>query len=157
MVLVGPMPTQHRDLGDLPDMATDVGRELGEVARHACKIEEHFVDGVGLDDGNKVRQHFVDAPAHAAKERLVGRVPDDRLQFWALGDEMIWLAHLETEVLGLAGQRNGAAIIVGEDHERLVAQLRVERPLARAIEAVRVDQGEHQTSVRTSACTMAQT
>ena len=108
----------------------------------------------------KPRQHAHDAGAHVAVERVVARADDHAVPGEALPVQVPGCAHLDAERLGLVRAGDDAAIVVGQHHDGLAPQLRLEHPLARRIEVVAVDQRErdrHGYSMRIACLTTPQT
>ena len=143
-VLVGPMPTlTGMPVHCLTVRRMSAARSASRSVGDAGQIQERLVDRVDFDLGGELLQRLHDAAAHVAVERVIAGKDGDAVPLDQVADLEIRIAHLEAEGLGLVAAGDDAAVVVGEHDHRPVDDRRVEDPLARRIEIIAIDQGEH--------------
>jgi hypothetical protein len=87
-----------------------------------AKAQERLIDGIDFEVGREIRQRLHDAGADIAIEGVIARAHDDALPNEPLFVEVPRRAHLNAESLGLIAAGDHAAIVVGQDHDRLTPQ-----------------------------------
>ncbi|MNJ62974.1 hypothetical protein D3C77_588340 [compost metagenome] len=105
----------------------------------AGQIREGLVDAVDLNGRHQGLDQAHDPLAHVPIQRVVGGERDDAVLLQLLLDLEIRLAHFH-ERLGVVAPGDDTAIVVRQDHDRDLGQVRAEHPLAGRIERVAVDQ-----------------
>ncbi len=131
----------HRNASVHQHLAADLPPELGQVARDAGQVGKFFINAVGL----RFRHHRLDDAHHAlgdiAVQRVVAAESDDAMPAQQILDLKIGRAHFH-EGFGVVASGNHAAIVVAQDDDRDLGQVRTKHTLAARIKAVAVDQRE---------------
>ncbi|MCY1309380.1 hypothetical protein D9M70_594700 [compost metagenome] len=127
----------------LQDAFTDRPGPLHQVAAHPLKSDEGLIDRIDLLGWAQPRSQAHHPVAHVAVQREVGRQSHQTRFLLQMLDPEPRCSHLDAQVLGFVGARDGAAVVVGENDDRPAVQAGTEHPLARDIEIVAIDQGVH--------------
>ena len=105
-------------------------------------IEETFIDRIGFHPARKRLANHAEAAVHVAIEFHLARAHPHRAPL-RRGQLEHGHPHADAEGLGLRAAGDGAAVIAGEDDDRLVPERGIEHPLAAHIEILGIDEGEH--------------
>ena len=110
---------------------------------HPPQVEERLVDGIYFRAGHHRTQGLLHPLRHiAVKHKIAGEdrhiVSPDHLAQLIKG-----LSHLDTQLLGLVGTGDDAAVIVGQDDHWAAVQPWVEDPFARDEKVVAIGQPIH--------------
>lgn len=110
---------------------------LDTVTRESVEVHERFVDGVDLNFGRELAQRLRHPPTHVAVQRIVGAEQRHApLGFWR--DLVERHAHRDQR-FNLVATSDYAAVVVGEDPDRLALQVGAEGSFAADVEVVAVD------------------
>ena len=101
-----------------------------------------LIDAVNLNGGHHRLNDAHDPLAHIAIKRVIGREGHDAVTAQFVFDLEIRLAHLH-ERLRIVATGNYATIIVTENNDRNLGQVRAKHTLAARIKAVAVNQAEY--------------
>ncbi len=146
--------------GPAHDRGADLAPVGGEAAPFkSCEVEEGFVDRIDFQVRGELCQGIHDALGHIAIERKIGGEDAHAAGADEVTDLIDGHAAADAEGLGLAGEGDDAAVIVGEDDDGTARERGVEDPLAGGEEAVAVDErdGRHGYTLWTTCVTTPQT
>jgi hypothetical protein len=107
------------------------------------QADEALVDRIDLLRRPKPGRQGHHAVAHVAVEHKVGRQRHQPSRLFQMTDLEPGRGHLDAQVLGLVAARDGATIVVRQDHHRTPVQAGPEHPFAGDIKVVAVDQRVH--------------
>ncbi len=116
--------------------------ECCEIPRDAGQVRERFVDTVNLSGGHHGLDDRHHALAHVAIKRVVAAEYLDAVAAQHLFDLEIRSPHFY-KWLGVIAAGDDASVIIAEDHDRSLFQVRTEDALAARIKAVAVNQREN--------------
>ena len=136
-------PDRDRDSGPAKNAGAEIAAPCGEVGNcQAVQIEEALVDAVDLDTRCSGGENARDPFRQVAVKSVVRLKDNDAV----LLDDVAHLeeghAHGDAEHLRLVRSGDHAAVIVGQDDNWPVHEMRPEDPFAGCVEVVAVDQGE---------------
>ena len=115
--------------------------ELAAVDGHAAQIEKAFVDGVDLLLGGKGAEDAHHAVAHVRIEFVIRRKGFEAVLLFHVANLEPGLPHADAERLGFLRACHGAAVVVGEHHNRYTFESGVEHPFAGNVEVIAIHQG----------------
>ncbi len=127
-------PLQHPRPQDQTQGGQARGLPWGEA-------QKGLVDGIDLLLRAELADDLHEATAHVAIEGIVGGQGAVLVLGQEIPDFKEGLAHAVAQGLGLGAARHATAVVVGEHHNRAVAQVIVEDPFATDVEVIGVDQG----------------
>ncbi|MNI46158.1 hypothetical protein D3C73_1006070 [compost metagenome] len=135
-----------RDTGAAQNLAANPSTQYVQ-AFDTGQVGKRLIDAVDLDR----RHHRLDQRhhplAHVAIQGIVRREGDDALLAELVLDLEIRLAHFH-EGLGVVAARDDAAIVVRQDDDRNLGQVRAKHPLATCVKTVAVDKTEDRRWLR---------
>lgn len=110
---------------------------------HAVQADKAFVDAVDLLLRAHAGGQAHHAVAHVAVEGEIGAQRDQAVGGVHVLHLEVGLAHLDADGLGFFAACDDAAVVVAQDDQRHTLERGAEHTLARCVEVVAVQQGEH--------------
>lgn len=141
-----------RDADPFLDARADLAGAQREVAGDAVQVDKAFVDAVDLLPVAQACGQAHHAVAHVAVQLKVGREGDEAGLLFQVADLEEGRAHLDAQGLGFVAAGDGAAVVVGQDHDRAAVQAGLKDALAARVEVVAVEERNHGLAIMFRPC-----
>ena len=109
----------------------------------ARQIEKGLIDRIDFEFGREGGQRLHHPPRHVTVKRIIRAEDGDAILFEFGPLQVIGIAHCEPERLRFIRQRDDAPVIVRQHRNRTPFEARIEDALARAVEAIAIDECEN--------------